>query len=313
MPTVKDYRELNEGLTSLLMSSNPLEKEAAVSELNNFVRMLVREDGIQRRYLPFAPVTSADLTPQLVEGNAIVCFKEPRSPGAVTIPYNAEPIGWTISGERFLATFARISTPAFMKDASLLRTYPYDIRQVISDNAVRDIMAQEDSRFFAAVNTVLGTAGNPSPMTGEVQHVNITDNVTRAGIKSALQVLPSLSANLETHTIVVNLVTRKEMLAWTHNEYGGPNSQEVLESGSLKETLFGVNWITTLKKGLVPNNTLYLFADPRAFGVAFMLEDITMYVKAEAWRVLWFCYEEIAAAIGNGSAVARVNFTGTQQ
>lgn len=304
----KQYNELNAALADLLTSSNPMEKQAATDELNTFVRMQAREGGVQRKYMPFPTIKYSQLTPQLDETNAVVCFKEPRSPGAVAIPYNTDPIAWFISGERFLLTFNRISTPAFMKDVAKLRTYPYDIRQVISDNALKDVLAVEDSRFFTAINSILGTANNPSPMSGEVQYVTVSGGITRDGVKTALQLLPSLSAKLETDTVIVNSVTHKEILAWSFHEYGGQGSQEMLESGVIKENLFGKKWIVTIKRHLVPDNTLYLLADPRAFGVAGVLEDVTMYVKVEAWKILWFIWEEVGSSIANGCAVARVDF-----
>ncbi len=306
---VRKHRELNAALFDLLESTNPMEKQAAVDELNNFIRVQVREDGIHRRYQPFPKVSSEDLTPQLTETNAIVCFKEPRSPAAVSIPYNTDPIGWFITGPRFLLTFQRIATPAFMKDISLLRTYPYDIRQVISDNSLRDLLAVEDSRFFAAIHSFLGEPNAPSPATGEVQYITVSGGVTRDSLKIALQLLPSLSGHFETQTIIVNNVTHKEILAWTHNEYGGPNSQEMLETGTIKDNLFGRNWIVTIKRHLVPDNTMYLLADPRAVSVAAVLQDTTMYVKTEAWKVMWFVWEEIGSVVANASGVGRVDFT----
>lgn len=304
----QQYNEVTQAFVELLTSTNPMEKQAAVDEVNSFVRMMVREDGIQRRYMPFPAISYKDLTPQLDETLAQVRFKEPMSPGASTIPYNGDPIGWFIKGDRFLLTFQRIATPAFMKDVALLRTYPYDIRQVISDNALRDMLAHEDKCFFDAVNAVLGSRDGASPMTGEVQYVGISGGLTRDGLKAALQILPSLTPHFETQTIILNNVTHKEILAWNFHEYGGQGSQEMLESGTVKENLLGKNWIVTIKRNLVPDNTMYLFADPRCVGVAGVLEDVTMYVETKGFKIQWFMWEEVGACIANGGGVARVDF-----
>jgi len=310
MPGLAEYRDLNMELFERLRSNDPTVKTAAAEAFNQFVRMMVREEGIQRKYMPFYQVTSADLTPQVnSEANCIVCFKEPMSPGAVTVPYNTDPIQWQITGDRFLVQFCRIMTPAFAKDVSLLRTYNYDIRQVISDNAVRDIMAQEDTRFFDAVNSAVGPLGTQSPMTGQVQYTAISGGISRDSVVEALTVMPSLPAYLQAQTAVINAVTAKQLLKWGHDEVGGPNSQEILASGVMQERMLGLDWLVTIKRYLVPDNQIYLFADPRAFGKAFMLEDITMYVETKAFRVMWFSYEEIGSAIANGAAVTRHVFT----
>ena len=41
----------------------------------------------------------------------------------------------------------------------------------------------------------------------------------------------------------------------------------------------GVKWIITIKKDLVPTNTMYHFADPKFIGKSYILEDTTMYIK----------------------------------
>lgn len=309
---IKDYRLLNEALFNQLMG-DPYEKAAAQQDLDNFVRSMARETGVQRRFLPFVPITSDQLHPQVsTDVPAIVLFKEPNSPGAVSIGYNTNSSQWFIHGDRYLLTFARIKSPTFMGDKSLLSTYQYDIRQVIADQAVLDVMAQEDSRFFAAVNTVLGnTVNGASPMTGVVQYVGYSGGLNRETFVSSLQILPSTPAHFETQTIVINNVTAKEIRKWDFMEMGGQRSQEVLLGGNLYDKFEDIKWIITIKRHLVPDNECYLFADPRGLGKAYSREELTMYVEAKAWQILWFSYEEVGAAIVNGYSVARAKFNHT--
>jgi len=309
---IKDYRLLNEALFNQLMG-DPYEKAAAQQDLDNFVRLMARETGVQRRFLPFLPITNDQLTPQVnTDVPAVILFKEPNSPGAINVGYNTNNSAWFVHGDRFLLTFNRVLSPTLWCDKSLLRTYQYDIRQVVTDQLVLDLMAQEDSRFFAAVNSALGTTVNgASPMTGVVQYVGYSGGFSRETFVSSLQILPSTPAHFETQTIVVNNVTAKEIRKWDFMELGGQRSQEVLFGGNAYDQFEDIKWVVTIKRHLVPDQEYYLFADPRGLGKAYSLEDVTMFVDTKAWNILWFCYEEIGTAIVNGYAMARAKFNVT--
>ena len=69
-----------------------------------------------------------------------------------------------IRGPRYLVMMDRIVTPRFTKDVDELRTWIMDIRQVLSDNAIKDMLAEEDGKFITAVNTALVAAGSTPVM-----------------------------------------------------------------------------------------------------------------------------------------------------
>ncbi len=310
MPNISEIRELNNELFDQLSSNDVSMVKNAENAVTKFVRTMVREDGVFRSVFPMQKVTSADLTPQVdTDRPVIVLEKEPGSPGAVSVPFMATPIGWFIRGDKFLVTFNILQSPRFIGHLSKLRTYQMDIRQVISDNSLRDILAQEDSAFFQAMNAAMGgVADGVSPMSGSVQWQTIGGGISRDSTTEILKILPSTPSHLEAVTAITNNVTAKDFLKWGHEEVGGTKSQDMLTSGKMIENMHGLDWHITIKRHLCPDNTVFLMADTGFIGKSFVMEDVTLHIKREAMVVQWYSYEEIGSSIANAAGIGRADF-----
>ena len=69
-----------------------------------------------------------------------------------------------------------------------------------------------------------------------------------------------------------------------------------------------MRWIITIKRALVPDDTIFFFADPKWLGKFYMLEDTTMYIRREAFMLEFFSYQTGGAAFGFSGGVARVDY-----
>jgi len=195
------------------------------------------------------------------------------------------------------------------KDIDELRTWDMDIRQVLSDNAIKDMLAEEDGTFITEVNALLVGADLAVPATGTIQWRTIAGGVTRDTINDALKILPQTPSRLESATMLVNSVTAKELQKWTRDEVGGDLAQEIVEEGFMERKWFGVRVLITIKRDLVPDNTAFFFAEPKFFGKFFVLEDTTMYIDRKAFMLEFFAWETIGCSIGNVAGVARADFS----
>lgn len=304
---VSDTKMMNEALFEQL-STPGLEKRAG-DAINDFTRTKMREGGFYRKILPSTQITNDELHPQyFTDKPSRVCEREPDSPAAMSLPFGSLPMNLYIRGNRYLVSFDRIVTPRFVKDVDELRTYSMDIRQVLSDNSVKDMMEEEDSKFIAAVNACMVAPDTVVPQSGSVQWETIPGGITRESLQSAFQIMPRTPAHLETSCCLVNNVTRREVLKWGRDETGGDLSQDLLKNGWSDDHFMGVNWVTTIKRNLVPDDTIFMFADPKFVGKAFILEDTTMFIKREAFMLEFFSYESLGGAIGNTSGLARADF-----
>jgi len=310
MANKSEAQLLNETLFEQL--STPGMEKTAIDAVNDFTRTKMREDGFYRRILPPLQISNDELDRQVDTDKPVkIVDKEPDSPAAISIPFATLPINLYIRGPRYRVMFDRIVTPRFTKDVDELRTYVMDIRQVLSDNAIKDMLAEEDSKFLAAVNTAIGTVGSTTPTSGTIQHKNIVGGITRDTVVESLKIMPSTPSHLEVNTILVNNVTIKEIMKWGRDEAGGDFSQDTLKNGWSEAELLNCRWIITIKRGtgFVADDTIYQFADPKFIGKNYLLEDTTMYIKREAYMLEFFAYETAGGTIGHTSGLARANFT----
>lgn len=284
----------------------------AQQAVNDFTRVKMREDGFWRKILPPVPIANDELDRQVdTEKNVKVIDKEPDSPAAISIPYATLPMNRYIQGPRYRVMFDRIVTPNFTTDVGRLRTWDMDIRQVLSDNAIKDMLAEEDGKAIRAITTLLGSANAVVPETSTIQWRTVLGGITRESLNDALKVLPQTPSHLECATALINNVTVKDLQKWGRTEVGGDLSEEIVRNGFAERVMFGVRFIITIKRNLVADNTMYMFAEPKFLGKFFILEDTTMHIEKKAYLLNFFAYEEIGSAIGNVAAVGRADFSGT--
>lgn len=307
--TQEQSRMFSEAIFEKLASRDPMLEKQAADAINEFTRTKMREDGFYRRILPPIPIGNDELDRAVDTDKPVkVIDKEPDSPAAISIPFATLPTNLYIRGMRYRVMFDRIATPRFTKDVDELRTWIMDIRQVLSDNAIKDMLAEEDGKFIRAVNTVIVGPGLTVPTSGVVQHEVIAGGITRDTLWDGLKVMPNTPSNLEVHVVLCNNITIKEVGKFTHNEMGGTLSEDIMKNGWSLQKFLGVEWIVTIKKGLVPTNTCYQFGDPKFIGKSFILEDTTMYVRREAYMLEFFAYETMGGTIGHTSGLARVDY-----
>jgi len=281
-------------------------QKQAVDAVNDFTRTKMREDGFQRRILPFVPISYDELDAQVDTDNPVkVVEKEPDSPAAVSVPFNKLPSMFYVRGPKYKVTFARVVTPRFTGDVAKLRTWRMDIRQVLSDNSIKDMLAEEDSKFIVACNNAMVGQNAIHPVTGVAHWQSIAGGVTRENLAEALKIQPQTPSRVETGNVLVNNITIKDVFKFGRTEIGGDMSQDILKNGWTYTELFGVPHLITIKQDLVPTDTEFLFSETRFLGKAYELEAPTMFVKAEAWIIDFFSYESIGVSlIVNGTCRA---------
>lgn len=300
----------NEVFFDKLFSENATLVKEANESVNEFTRMRMRETGILRRVLPPIPLSDGEIDRSIHTDKPIkIVDREPDNPPAYSVPLGTNPAGQYIQGDRYAVMFNRIMTRKYSKDVEELRTYHMDIRQVITDNSLKDMLTQEDEKFIGAVNNILGgVVDGVSPVTGTVMWEALSGGITRKNFKNALKIMPRTSNKLETATMLLNNITVKDFLGWGRDEVGGDLAEKMLIDGFVETQLHGVKIIVTIKHHLVPTDEGFMFAEPKFLGKFYMIEDATLWMDKRAFMLEFFAYEFLGAAIGNSAAVARVNW-----
>jgi hypothetical protein len=259
--------------------------------------------------MPPVPITNDELDRQVTTDKPVkVVDKEPDSPAAISIPFATLPMNLYIRGPRYLVMLDRIVTPRFTKDTDELRTWIMDIRQVLSDNAIKDMLAEEDGKFITAFNAALVARNTVVPTSGVAQWQTLAGGITRDTVCDMLTIMPNTPSSLETKTVLINHITVKQLMKWGRTEMGGDLSQDVMKTGWTLQEFAGVSWIVTIKKDIILTNSMYMFSDPKFIGKHYTLEDTTMYIRREAYMLEFFAYETNGASLGHTSGLARADY-----
>jgi hypothetical protein len=307
MPTQQEIQLLNETLFEQL--DTPGMQKQAIDAVNDFTRTKMREDGFYRRIMPPLTITNDELDRQVDTDKPVkVVDKEPDSPAAVSLPFATLPINFYIRGPRYRVMFDRIVSPRAVKDVDELRTYVIDIRQVLSDNMIKDMLAEEDGKFIAAFNAVLPTPGVANVASGVVQYEEISGGITRETLVDALKVMPRTPSHFEVETCLVNNITIKELLKFGRDEMGGDFSQDIIKNGWAETNFLNCRWIVTIKRDLVKDDSMLMFASPKFIGKNYELEPTTMYIRREAYMLEYFAYQTSGGSFGHTNGLARVDF-----
>jgi hypothetical protein len=234
---------------------------------------------------------------------------EPGNKGAVILPFGQFPGAWEPKGSRIAVAFARFFTRIAYLDVALLATYK-------SDSAA-DRLGQHDPR--------------PSRAFRRVVHVGREEDARRAQHDDRRKRHRPLAGNhgrhrprhlgpvAHHHAVDRQLVRRRhrpdeshygdEFFKWQRNEVGGDKSQDWLLSGKMSEDIMGVKCVKTIKKALVPTNTVFFFASPDVLGRNYSFEAPTMWTQRIGPQVKWMCYMSNGRVLANVNAVAAVTFT----
>lgn len=298
---------LNEALFEAFATPG-MEKKAADS-VNEFTRTRMREDGFFRKILPFQTITDDQLDRRLDTDKPYkIVDKEPDSPAAMSIGFGTLPLNMYIRGSRYPVSFDRVTTNRYVKDVDELRTYHMDIRQVLSDNSIKDMLAEEDGKFLVAVDACLIGPDVTVPQSGVSQWRTLHGGITRETLQDAFKIMPQTPSHLEVNTVLINNVTIREILKFGREEVGGDKAQDLLVNGWSDTEFMRAKWIVTIKRDLVADDSMYMFAHEKFVGKAFELCPTTMYVKREAFMIEFFSYETIGGSLGHTGGLARADF-----
>jgi hypothetical protein len=152
---------------------------------------------------------------------------EPASRGAKSIPFGDAADTEFYYGNKYICVFNPITTPEFTKDINELRTYRMDLRQVITDNALKDVQTEEDGKFIAMADKIVGTENTADGASGFVQnYAPATTAFTRDNYVQVLSLLEDQMLN--NGVILMNRKTAKNFLKFDRTEIGGDLAQSLI-------------------------------------------------------------------------------------
>jgi hypothetical protein len=271
----------------------------AQAEGSAFIRQKLRQASFAREILPPQLLSddeidrdeNTDLPKKIVE-------IEPDSV-ATFVPFKGTGRRTWFSGPRYSVYFGKTESQRFIKSKFELMTYQNDIRKILSDNSVKDMADQEDERFVNTLDEII--TQNPG------QELTPAGGLNATNIKEAFKNL--ISRRIPIGKILMTKELYYDALALPATSVGDVIASRHYDEGIESENhLYGFPVITTIKRDILPPNTMYVFGPQEYLGNFFLLQDATLFIKQEADMIEFWSYAAPGIGIGNTRAVTRVSF-----
>lgn len=295
-------------------------------------RTSVREAAFSDPILPLDPITDSELDYSPDDHLPILwCELEPDSPPAKIIPYDATPNTWLYSATSYAVIISTLSTDEATKNVNELRGYKTDVRKMVEDNLVRDLDTAKDHDFMVSVSRALpsslkdtakpgGASGNYTtngmpysstldPEAHSTQWVDMGATINRVSLARASAFF--IERKLPLGVCLINQRTATELLTWGRNQVGGDKAEALLMKGLSaldKFEVVNMPFISTIKRELVPNGTMFQFTTAEFLGKGLMLEDVAVTIKREYNYIRFRAQMQIGRTFGNTRGIQRLDF-----
>lgn len=307
MPSDASYRTETEKVSATQLNANFTRKleqgqvKEAADAGSAFIRAKLRQEAFCREILP--PVLlgpdeldrdeNSDQPKKIVE-------KEPDSV-ATFVPFYGSGKREVFRGPRYAIKFGKVESQRWRKQKWELMSYQNDIRKILSDNSVKDMAEQEDSKFTQVVDAILTAA----PL-----QVVAAPSFSAAGFKGLRQNM--LNRKIPLGKYLMTESTYQETIALPYTAVGQVASRHYDEGTEDKKQLWGLPVVTTIHNNIVTghggsSSSVYLFAPENFLGNFFLLQDATLYIEQRADIISFHSYEGIGIGIGNSAAISRMD------
>ena len=297
-------------------SNDEVRTKQASMATTDYLRIRLREDSVCRKIITPKTVNESDLDRRVEDDYpASIIDIEAESAGAMTIPFGALPPSAVIKANRFMVVYQKLSSRRYEMDTVRLMTWNMDIRDMFYDLILKDIMDEEDTKFFSVVKAITGDKpeekGKVYEDTGAARWMDC-GAFSRDAFAFFSKALMSNKFKLNPGMYLMNNVTAQDFIGFDRNAAGGDFAQESLFGSVTIDKVNNVKLITTTKSELVPDNDVFQFAPEEFLGVFYILKDVTMITDLKEDSLLNFsAYEYVGSAIENVGAIARGTFDGS--
>jgi hypothetical protein len=296
-----------EQVSAQLINSNFVRKledgrtKEAENEATAFIRQKMRQESFMREVME--PVMLGDDEIDRDEDTdqpKKIVEKEPDSVATFVPFHGTGPRTW-FRGKRFAVYFGKTESQRFTKSKFELMTYQNDIRKILSDNSVKDMADQEDSKGLGTVNAILDL--NPTQI---IAASAFSSSAFKKGFQGQVDRLQPIGKILMTKSLYYEALDLPATSVG--NDVASRHYDEGIEN---EEKLWGIPVISTIKKTIVDGaarRSAYVFAPQGWLGCFFLLQDATLYIKQEADIIEFWSYAAPGIGFGNTKAITRIDF-----
>jgi len=302
-------RQEHAELSAQFINSNFVRKiesgrvKEAEDEGSRFIRSRMRQDAFSREIIEPVEIGADELDRDVnTDQPQKIVEKEPDSTATYVTFKGTGQRSW-FRGERYAVRFGKIESERFTKSKFELMTYQNDIRKILTDNSVKDMADQEDSKFLETVDAAAVAESN-------VYECEVADGPLASEFDPALirfGVNKLLANKIPCGKILMNKEMYNYALEMPQSQIGDKVASRHYDEGVEGEkSLYGYPVITTIKNDLVGAGEIYFFAPQEYLGNFFLLQDATLFIKQEADIIEFWSYSAPGIGIGNTKGVVKI-------
>lgn len=308
-PNPMDARMMNQGFLNLVKEGPDGVKQAATGINEDIILTTLREDGIARRVMPFAPITADQLVVD-INNPDVPMTTVPVEPSfgeyiAMAVDYMQASKDLWFRTQVAPVYFKPIKTKTLKMHEAQLLASPFPIKTFIESVARNDMLAVEDHFLIGAIERCVAkyAATNNISSLGTLDKDHIAD-ATQAMVNNRL------SAEM----ILVNEVTYLDILRWKSDTYGSHVVKDLVDFGPKGEALkykswMGFRWILTNNQDIIAKDTLYYLPSLKYLGIAYMLADAEQWIEYRDGVLSTNTREIIGRNLVNARAPIKQNLT----
>lgn len=307
MPSATSYRTETEKVSPQQLNSNFVRKieqgrtKEAAEEGSSFIRLKLRQEAFSREILPPVVLGDDELDRDVNSDQPRkIVEKEPES-AATFVPFYGTGPRVIFRGPRYEVRFGKIESQRYRKSKFELMTYQNDIRKIISDNSVKDMAEQEDSKFISTIDSILAA----SPL-----QVLTAPSFDAAAFTSLFKNMQN--RKLPVGKLLMTDATFSDSLQLPYTSVGDVATSNYRDGVPKEKMLWGCPVVTTIHNNLVTGHggstaSVYLFAPENFLGNFFLLQDATLYIEQKADIISFHAYEAPGIGIGNNFGMSRLD------
>lgn len=312
--------EKNAEFLQHLQEAGDGEIKIASADGSNYTQRIVRESQFTSHIMPERTITADEMLPiipgynsgnDVEEVGVVLCNIEPGTPGARTVSLDTAPEQDTYRGAWYWVSISKDEIPELVKTVDKLALYKnIDLRQVVTDNALRVLDNHPDYRFLQTVRDITGSDPNAVGAGGYLQYREVSGGMsTRANYKSVYR--PLMEAGLINGCMLMSRVTALEFWGWDRQQIGGDKAQDILTGGLKALGSFEFNnipHIASIKQTILPAGEVVAFAPPNFLGQNLVYQAPTLWVRKSRDTITVYASAKRGMHIPNGKTVARTKF-----
>jgi len=291
-----NYQTETKEVSAQLINSNFVRKleegriKEAQDEGSAFIRMKVRQESFAREIIN--PITLGDDEIDRDENTdqpKKIVEKEPDSVATFVTFQGTGPRTW-FRGPRYAVKFGKTESERFVKNKWELMTYQNDIRKILSDNSVKDMADQEDTKFITTID--------------DLAALNAAVQITAASSFASSAFRKCFQAMVNRRQPIGKIALTKELyyeaIDLPATSVGDDVASRHYDEGvEEEEKLWGIPVVSTIKGDIMNPKKFYVFAPENFLGNFFLLQDATLFIKQEADIIEFWSYAAPGIGIGN--------------